>query len=110
MGKGKGRSGHYNNYRAYQRTHEGLMAKEYISYVAPHLYSAFCLVLYDKYKWEPDQIAECVAAADELWDRAAREGWDIKANCAECTGIDVTHFRDSGSINKLEVVQDGEEG
>lgn len=85
MGKGKGRSGHYNNYRA------------------------FCLVLYDKYKWEPDEIAECVAAADELWDRAAREGWDIKANCAECTGIDVTHFRDSGRINKLEV-QDGEEG
>ncbi len=94
MGKG----GYYNNYKAFEKTREGAFGKGYISYVAPHLYSAFCLVLYDKYGWDEDQISECILAADELWDRAGREGWDIKENCYECTGIDVSHFRDKGEI------------
>lgn len=68
MGKGKG--GFHNNYTSYKRTREGALMSEYISYVAPHCYSAFILTLYDKYKWEPDEISECIMAADELWDRS----------------------------------------
>lgn len=107
MAKGKsGRGGFYNNYTAYKRTREGVLAAEYLNYVVPHCYSAFILTLYDKYKWEPDEIVECIIATDELWARAGREGWDIKQNCLECTGIDVTHFRDTGRIQSINGVSD----
>lgn len=88
----------YNNYTAYKRTREGALMSEYINYVAPHCYAAFILTLYDKYKWEPDEIAECITASDELWERSQKEGWDIKANCYECTGINVSHISDTGRV------------
>ena len=103
MGKGKGgKGGYYNNYRAFKRTRDGVLASEYLNYVVPHCYSAFILTLYDKYKWEQDEIVECIKEADELWRRSQQEGWDIKQNCFECTKIDVIHFRDTGRIQKAE--------
>ena len=99
MGKN---NGHYNNYTSYKRTREGALMSEYISYCAPHCYAAFALTLYDKYKWDADEIAECIIAADELWDRAQKEGWDLLENCYECTDIDLRHFRDTGHITRLD--------
>jgi len=98
MGKNKG---HYNNYTSYKRTREGALMTEYISYCAPHCYAAFALTLYDKYKWDADEIAECIIAADELWDRAQKEDWDLLENCYECTDIDLRHFRETGRIMRL---------
>ena len=91
-----------NKRNAFRRDQKALM-ESIMNYVVPHVYSAFCLVLYDKYGWEPEQITECVKESEELWDRSTKEGWDIKQNCLECTGIDVIHFRDTGRINKIEV-------
>ena len=96
------KGGFYNNYKAYKRTREGALLSEYISYCAPHCYAAFILTLYDKYKWDNDEIEECIIAADQLWDRAQREGWDLIENCYECTGIDVSHIRDTGRIERVD--------
>ena len=77
---------------------EKTLLDSYITYAVPRIYAAFCLVLYDKYQWEPEQIQEAIAASDELWDRSSKEGWDIRENCLECTGINVIHFKQTGQI------------
>lgn len=92
---------YYNNRRNAFRSDQKAFMTSVISYITPHLYSAFALTLYDKYGWEPEQIVECVKATEELWDRSTREGWDIKQNCMECTGIDVIHFKDTGRIQSI---------
>lgn len=90
--------GFYNNRKAQMKKMDKMMMDSYIQYCTPHLYAAFCLVLYDKYGWEPEQIQECVLETDALWERSAQEGWDIKQNCLECTGVNVLHFKETGKI------------
>lgn len=79
-----------------------MLANHYIKFVTPNLYAAFCLTLYDKYGWEPDQIEECVLETELLWDRSVAEGWNIQQNCAEVCGIEVRHFKDAGRIETKE--------
>lgn len=77
---------------------EKALLDSYITYVVPRIYAAFCLTLYDKYQWDKEQIAEAIAATEALWVRSSEEGWDIRANCLECTDIDVIHFKETGRI------------
>lgn len=81
-----------------KRKFEKTLLDSYITYAVPRIYAAFCLVLYDKYQWEADEIAEAIAASEALWARSSQEGWDIRQNCLECTGIDVLHFKETGTI------------
>lgn len=88
----------YNSRKAQMKKMDKMMMDSYIKYVAPHIYAAFCLILYDKYGWEQDQIEECVVESQLLWDRSQKEGWDIKENCYQCTGINVVSFKETGNF------------
>lgn len=81
---------------------EKLKLKKQIEYIVPNVYAAFCLTLYDKYNWEPDQIEQLCAETQALWQRSTEEGWNIRDNCEEVTGISVIHsrtFEENGGQN-----------
>ena len=64
--------------------------------MAPKMIAAFALVLYDKTDMSIDDISEIVREVEPLYERAQREGWDIRQNCSDRTGIDCFHYMERG--------------
>lgn len=64
----------------------------------PRLLSSFALTLYSSTDMSIDDIKYTMEQCDQLWRRAQAEGWDIRQNCLELTGIDVMHWREAGNI------------
>lgn len=63
--------------------------------MAPKMIAAFALVLYENTELSTDRINELCAEVAPLYDRADREGWDIRENCYERTGINVFHEKEA---------------
>lgn len=60
--------------------------------MAPKMIAAFALVLYEQTELTPDRIGELCNYVAPLYERAEREGWDIRANCKELLDLDVYHY------------------
>lgn len=73
--------------------------QQIVTWYTPHMIASFALTLYENTDMSVENIRDICIACDELWHRALREGWDIKQNCLELTGIDVRSFKDSGNID-----------
>ena len=66
--------------------------------MAPKLIAAFALVLYDQTDLDVDSITALCNEIEPLYERAEREGWDIRKNCLELTGIDCFHYMERGKV------------
>ena len=71
--------------------------RQQTEWLVPHVYAAIACCLWDK-GWTAEDIQELFAASQERWMDSVRNGWDILANVAEVTGIDVRYFRQTGNI------------
>ncbi len=80
-----------NNYYGGNKTGQRLMQKEYIKYTAPHLLAAFGLVLYENTGFEKDDIVYLIEQVTPMFNRAMREGWDIRKKAEEMFDIDLMH-------------------
>lgn len=69
-----------------------------VTWYTPRLLASFALSLYDKTDMSVDDIKVMMQGVDQLWRRAEAEGWDIRQNCLELTGIDVIHWKETGNI------------
>lgn len=67
-------------------------------FITPNVYASLILAMYDELKLEPEEIKRVVLRSQQIWQDYTANGWDIKASCAECTGIDVRHFNEAGNI------------
>jgi len=92
---------HNSGYRQYfkqTKQKQKAIQDDMVTYSVPRIYAAIALTLYDRFGWEHDQIAELFGESEQLWGRSIEEGWDMLANCYECTGIEVRHFKQTGNI------------
>lgn len=64
--------------------------------MAPKMVAAFALVLYEQTDMTPEQIGELCNQVVPLYERAEQEGWDIRQNCHDLTGIDCWHYMERG--------------
>jgi hypothetical protein len=66
--------------------------------MAPKMIAAFVLVLYDdkELNLPVEKINELVCQVAPLYERAEAEGWDIRQNCHDLTGIDCFHYMERG--------------
>lgn len=69
-----------------------------VEWYTPRMLASFALTLYDKTDMSNDDIKYMMEQTDQLWRRAQAEGWDIRQNCYDLTGIDVRHWREVGNI------------
>lgn len=81
-----------------------------VTWYTPHLIASFALTLYENTEMSVDEIQNMCIECDKLWHRALAEGWDIKQNCFELTGIDVRHFKECGNIDYGKESKDGSDG
>lgn len=61
------------------------------SELIPEIYSAFCKVLYEKYGWTADQIADLFADTQEAWQEIVDKN-DVNTMiewCEQLTGIEL---------------------
>lgn len=70
-----------------------------VEWYTPRMIASFALTLYENTDMSVDEIKCMCKECDQLWRRAEREGWDIKKNCFDLTGIDVVPFSQSGNID-----------
>ena len=68
--------------------------------MAPKMVAAFALVLYDdkELNLPLEKINELCNQVAPLYERAEREGWDIRQNCHDLTGIDCWHYMERGKV------------
>lgn len=92
------RKTYYNSQRALLKRKEKLDIERRVEWLTPHVYASIGLALYDKYKWEPEQIQELFAESQELWQASTREGWDILENAEEIVGANFKRFSDTGNV------------
>ena len=45
-----------------------------------------------------EDIERVVKRSQDIWSEYTANGWDIKASCEECTGIDVRYYKTTGTI------------
>lgn len=69
-----------------------------IEWLVPRVYASIGLALYDKYKWEPEQIQELFKESDDIWQASSREGWDMLQNATEIVGAEFKRFSETGNI------------
>ena len=66
--------------------------------IVPDTYASLILAMYDELKLDPDVIEKVVLRSQQIWQDASANGWDMKDNCLECTGIDVRYYKTTGNI------------
>jgi len=66
--------------------------------IVPDVYASLILAMYDGLKLEPEDIERVVLRSQEIWNDSYNNGWDMKENCLECTGIDVRYYKSTGNI------------
>ena len=59
-----------------------------IEWLVPRVYASIGLALYDKYKWDPEQIQDLFKESDDIWQASTVEGWDLLKNAEEIVGAD----------------------
>ena len=69
-----------------------------IEWLVPRVYASIGLALYDKYKWEPEQIQDLFKESDDIWQASTVEGWDLLKNAEEIVGAEFRRFAESGNI------------
>ena len=67
-------------------------------FIVPNVYASLILAMYDELKLEPEDIKRVVLRSQQIWNDYTDNGWDIKASCEECTGIDVRYYKTTGNI------------
>lgn len=70
-----------------------------VEWYTPRMIASFALTLYEHTEMSKEDIVYMCKECDQLWRRAEQEGWDIKQNCFELTGIDVMPFSKKGDID-----------
>lgn len=78
-------------------TRDRMVMRRQTEWLVPHVYAAIACELWDK-GWSAEEISALFAASQERWRDSVRNGWDMLANVAEVTGIDVRYFRETGNI------------
>ena len=79
------------------KTKDFLMMRRQTEWLVPHIYAAIACELWDK-GWSAEDLQDLFAASQERWLDSERNGWDMLANVAEVTGIDVRYFKTTGNI------------
>ena len=74
------------------KTYDKALIDMMVAKMCEDVYAALLLAMYDELKIEPEDIKRTVLASQQIWDEYSRNGWDIKASCHECTGIEVEHI------------------
>ena len=69
-----------------------------IEWLVPRVYASIGLALYDKYKWEPEQIQDLFKESDDIWQASTVEGWDLLKNAEEIVGAEFRRFTETGNI------------
>lgn len=69
-----------------------------IEWLVPRVYASIGLALYDKYKWDPEQIQDLFKESDDIWQASTVEGWDLLKNAEEIVGAKFRRFADTGNI------------
>ena len=69
-----------------------------IEWLVPRVYASIGLALYEKYKWEPEEIQELFRESQEIWQSSSNEGWDMLANAEEIVGAEFKRFNKTGNI------------
>lgn len=92
----------YNNRKAFEKQALVKQMQKVSEYVAPNLIASFCLTLYENTDMSTDDIHYLCSQVEDLWVRSTDEGWDIRQNCFDLTGIDVRRYSETGQIIYLE--------
>lgn len=69
-----------------------------IEWLVPRVYASIGLALYEKYKWEPEQIQDLFKESDDIWQASTVEGWDLLKNAEEIVGAEFRRFTETGNI------------
>lgn len=69
-----------------------------IEWLVPRVYASIGLALYDKYKWDPEQIQDLFKESDDIWQASTFEGWDLLKNAEDIVGAEFRRFTDTGNI------------
>ena len=69
-----------------------------IEWLVPRVYACIGLALYEKYKWESDEIQELFTESQEIWQSSTNMGWDLLKNAEEIVGAEFRRFAESGNI------------
>lgn len=80
--------------------------------MAPKMIAAFALVLYENTDLSTDDIEDLCNKVAPLYERAKEEGWDIRKNCYDLTGISCYHEKEAIELGILpkEGEEDGTKG
>lgn len=89
---------YYNNKRSMMKKKAMLDIESRLDWIVPRVYASIGLALYEKEKWEPDQIQELFTYSQELWQASVREGWDMLDNAEEIIGAEFKRFKETGNI------------
>jgi hypothetical protein len=69
-----------------------------IEWLVPRVYASIGLALYDKYKWNPDQIQDLFAESQSIWQASSYEGWDMLDNAEKIMDVEFKRFSETGNI------------
>ena len=69
-----------------------------IEWLVPRVYASIGLALYDKYKWEQEEIQELFEESQVIWQSSTNMGWDLLKNAEEIVGAEFRRFAESGNI------------
>jgi hypothetical protein len=89
---------HYNNRKALAKQISQEQMLHISEYLTPNLIASFVLTLYQNTDMTIDEIHYLCSQVEELWVRSTDEGWNIRENCYELTGVDVRRYSDTGTI------------
>jgi hypothetical protein len=89
---------HYNNRKALAKQINQEQMLHISEYLTPNLIASFVLTLYQNTDMTIDEIHYLCSQVEELWVRSTDEGWNIRENCYELTGVDVRRYSDTGTI------------
>ena len=87
-----------SNFHGGDHAKEKLLIRRLSERFVPEIYAALMLAMYDELKLEPEDIERVVKRSQQIWSDYTANGWDIKASCEECTGIDVRYYKTTGNI------------
>lgn len=92
----------YNNRKAFDKQALLAQMRKVSEFVAPNLIASFVLTLYQNTDMPLDDIHYLCSQMEDLWVRSSNEGWNIRENCFELTGVDVRRYSETGEIVYLE--------
>lgn len=89
---------YYNSHNSMEKRRAMLDIENRLNWIVPRTYASIGLSLYEKYRWEPEQIQELFTYSQELWQASVREGWDMLDNAEEIIGAEFKRFKETGNI------------